>query len=42
MKWHMNRSHMNRSHMDGEVRWVWILTSLAIVYIVALVVSAGL
>ena len=25
-----------RSHMDGEVRWVWIVTSLAIAYIVTL------
>jgi hypothetical protein len=25
-----------KSHMDGEVRWVWILTSVAIVYIVSL------
>jgi hypothetical protein len=25
-----------KSHMDGEVKWVWILTSLAIVYIVTL------
>jgi hypothetical protein len=30
-----------KSHMDGEVRWVWILTSLAIVYIVTLLVQAG-
>lgn len=25
-----------KSHMDGEVRWVWILTTLSIVYIVTL------
>ena len=25
-----------KSHMDGEVKWVWILTSLAILYIVTL------
>lgn len=25
-----------KHHMDGEVRWVWILTSLAILYIAAL------
>jgi hypothetical protein len=25
-----------KSHMDGEVRWVWILTSLAVVFIVTL------
>jgi hypothetical protein len=25
-----------KSHMDGEVKWVWILTSLAILYIVSL------
>ena len=30
-----------KSHMDGEVRWVWILTSLAIVYIVALLATAA-
>ena len=29
-----------KSHMDGEVKWVWILTSLAIVYIVTLLVNA--
>jgi len=28
-----------KSHMDGEVRWVWILTSLAIVYIVSLLAT---
>ena len=31
-----------KSHMDGEVRWVWIVTSLAIAYIVTLVATAGL
>jgi len=25
-----------KSHMDGEVKWVWILTSLITVYIVTL------
>jgi hypothetical protein len=25
-----------KHHMDGEVRWVWILTSLAILYTVSL------
>lgn len=25
-----------KHHMDGEVRWVWILTSLAIVYVAGL------
>jgi hypothetical protein len=25
-----------KSHMDGEVRWVWILTTLAILYIVTM------
>jgi hypothetical protein len=25
-----------KSHMDGEVKWVWILTSLAVLYIVTL------
>ena len=25
-----------KSHMDGEVKWVWILTSLAILYSVTL------
>jgi hypothetical protein len=28
-----------KSHMDGEVKWVWILTSLAILYIVTLVAN---
>jgi len=25
-----------KSHMDGEVKWVWILTSVAICYVVTL------
>jgi len=25
-----------KSHMDGEVKWVWILTSLSIAYIITL------
>jgi len=25
-----------KSHMDGEVKWVWILTTLITVYIVTL------
>ena len=25
-----------KSHMDGEVKWVWILTTLAILYIVTM------
>ena len=25
-----------KSHMDGEVRWVWILTTLAILYVVTM------
>lgn len=28
-----------KSHMDGEVKWVWIITSLAILYIVTLVAN---
>jgi hypothetical protein len=28
-----------KSHMDGEVRWVWILVSAAIVYIVSLLAT---
>jgi hypothetical protein len=31
-----------KHHMDGEVKWVWILTSLAIVFIVTLVARTGL
>jgi len=23
-----------KSHMDGEVKWVWLLTTLAIAYVV--------
>jgi len=26
-----------KSHMDGEVKWVWIITSLSIAYIVSLI-----
>ena len=25
-----------KHHMDGEVRWVWIITSVAILYVVGL------
>ena len=25
-----------KTHMDGEVKWVWIVTSLAILYIITL------
>ena len=25
-----------KSHMDGEVKWVWIITTLSILYIVSL------
>lgn len=25
-----------KSHMDGEVKWVWFLTSIAICYVVTL------
>jgi hypothetical protein len=28
-----------KSHMDGEVRWVWILTTLSILYIVTLMAN---
>ena len=28
-----------KHHMDGEVKWVWILTSVAIVYIVSLLAT---
>ena len=31
-----------KSHMDGEVKWVWIVTSATIVFIVTLLVNAGL
>jgi hypothetical protein len=30
-----------KSHIDGEVKWVWILTSLAVVFIVTLLAKAG-
>jgi hypothetical protein len=30
-----------KSHMDGEVKWVWLLTSLAIVFIVASYANAA-
>jgi hypothetical protein len=30
-----------KSHMDGEVRWVWILTTLAIVYIITSYANAA-
>ena len=30
-----------KSHVDGEVKWVWILTSLSIVYIVTLFATYG-
>jgi hypothetical protein len=33
-------AHM-KSHMDGEVKWVWIVTSLAIVFIVTLLANAA-
>ena len=29
-----------KHHMDGEVRWVWILTTLATLYIVWLYATA--
>jgi hypothetical protein len=28
-----------KSHMDGEVKWVWILTSLAVLYIVTMMAN---
>jgi len=28
-----------KSHMDGEVKWVWIITSLAVLYIVTLMAN---
>lgn len=28
-----------KSHMDGEVKWVWIITSLAVLYIVTLIAN---
>jgi len=30
-----------KSHMDGEVKWVWIVTSLSIVFIVTLLVNSA-
>ena len=30
-----------KSHMDGEVKWVWILTTLAIVYIITSYANAA-
>jgi hypothetical protein len=30
-----------KSHMDGEVKWVWIITSVVIVFIVTLLAKAG-
>ena len=30
-----------KSHMDGEVKWVWLITSLIIVYVVTLYASSG-
>lgn len=30
-----------KSHMDGEVKWVWLLTTLSIVYIGFLAYTAG-
>jgi len=30
-----------KSHMDGEVKWVWLLTTLAIVYVGFLAFAAG-
>jgi hypothetical protein len=29
-----------KSHMDGEVKWVWLVTSVAIVFIITLLVNA--
>ena len=28
-----------KSHMDGEVKWVWIVTSLVVLYIVTLLAN---
>jgi hypothetical protein len=28
-----------KSHMDGEVKWVWIVTSLIVLYIVTLLAN---
>jgi len=30
-----------KSHMDGEVKWVWFLTSVVVVYIVTLLATAS-
>jgi hypothetical protein len=30
-----------KSHMDGEVKWVWLVTSIAIVYIITLLATAA-
>ena len=30
-----------KSHMDGEVKWVWLITSLIIVYVVSLYASSA-
>jgi len=30
-----------KSHMDGEVKWVWILTSIIIVFIASLALAGG-
>jgi len=30
-----------KSHMDGEVKWVWLITSLIIVYVVTLYANSG-
>jgi hypothetical protein len=30
-----------KTHMDGEVKWVWIVTSLAIFYIVTLYANSA-
>jgi len=30
-----------KSHMDGEVKWVWILTSVIIVFITSLALAGG-
>jgi hypothetical protein len=30
-----------KSHMDGEVKWVWIVTSVAILYIITLYANSA-
>ena len=30
-----------KTHMDGEVKWVWIVTSLAILYIITLYANSA-